>query len=885
MVESRPTFTLIATKLRAPPVRLKRVARTRLAAALSCPAGRKLTLLSAPAGFGKTTLLAETLGADAERASAWFSLDEGDNNPLRFLVYLIGALQTVHAGLGEAVLSALRGPEPPTAEAIIGGLVNDLSALPHGLTLVLDDYHVIESGAVHEALELLLEHLPENVQLVISSRTDPPLPLPRLRARAQLTEIRAADLRFTEAETRAFLNEVMALKLSANEVAALEAVTEGWVAALQLAALKVQESPDVTGFVRAFSGSNRHLLDFLTEEVLGRQAAAVQDFLLSTSVLRRMSAPLCEALTGRVGAQALLERLERDNLFVVPLDDERRWYRYHHLFADFLRVRLARERPGRADALHLRASSWYEAEGLSAEAITHALAAARLDPEYAQAARLIEGELKHAWGSGESAVALAWLQALPAEVMRRRPRLLLERAQALVLTSKPDEALPYLEAAEQAADPDDKDYLLGFAAAIRCRTARLRGELPEAVALGRRALEWLPEPESPHRNFAAVCLSDALLAAGDVAQAAEVAAEAVGWGRRTGHLYGILSGMMVQLRAQLEAGRLREADALLQGALQVIEAQRAETLPATGLVHIEAGVLLYERGDIEAAERELRWGLSLAERTQEVITLVRGQLTLSRVGWARGDREAALEPARNAARLAALSGAVLERAAAEAWLMRLATEQGEEPEGTDAPRAETAVGQIAAARRLRARGRHSEALRKLETLQLALEEAGQQGRLLEVLTLQALSFWALSRREQALITLARALALAEPEGYLRTFLDEGVALADPLTALLEARQRPHFRGASVSARYLARLLLGLPQAATPPVNARLPEPLSERELEVLALIAAGKSNKEIARSLYVSTSTVKTHINNFYRKLSVRSRTQALARAREMSLL
>jgi LuxR family maltose regulon positive regulatory protein len=352
---------LITTKLRPPRTRPNLVARPRLREALDLGEGCPLTLVSAPAGFGKTTLLAEWLEERSEvEAVAWVSLEASDNDPARFLAYLVGGLREVGGGIREGVLSSLNSPEPPLMEVVVGVLVNDLAEAGRGLTVVLDDYHEIHSESVHEAVSLLLEHLPENVRLVIASRTDPPLPLPRLRARGQMAELRAADLRFTPEEASAFLGDAMGLALSAEDVAALEGITEGWIAALQLAALSMQDREDVSGFVGSFSGSNRHVLDFLAEEVLERRPEEVREFLLATSVLERMSAPLCDTLTGRSGGQEMLKSLERKNLFVVALDNERRWYRYHHLFADFLRGRLKREDPGLVGELHLRTSAWYE---------------------------------------------------------------------------------------------------------------------------------------------------------------------------------------------------------------------------------------------------------------------------------------------------------------------------------------------------------------------------------------------------------------------------------------------------------------------------------------------------------------------------------------------
>ncbi|MDP8945339.1 MAG: helix-turn-helix transcriptional regulator, partial [Actinomycetota bacterium] len=413
---------LVTTKLRAPRTRPNLVDRPRLREVLArnevCP----LTLVSAPAGFGKTTLLgdwSEQLSRDG-KSVAWVSLDLSDNDPARFLTYLVGALQEIEEGIGEGVLASLRSPQMPPIEALMGVLVNELAEVAHEITVILDDYHLIDSDPVHEAVSFLLEHLPENARLVISSRADPPLPLARLRVRDQMTEVRAADLRFTPEEASAFLNDVMGLSLSEGDVAVLEGVTEGWIAALQLAALSMRDRQDTSGFVESFSGSNRHVLDFLAEEVLERQPEGVREFLLKTSVLERMSASLCDSLTSRNDGQQMLERLEHENLFVIALDDERQWYRYHHLFADVLRSRLQREQPERIRELHLRAAAWYEQNGWTSEAIRHALAA----QDHDRAADLVERVARKMWFRGEVMTLLGWLEALPEETKGRRPQLL-----------------------------------------------------------------------------------------------------------------------------------------------------------------------------------------------------------------------------------------------------------------------------------------------------------------------------------------------------------------------------------------------------------------------------------------------------------------------------
>jgi LuxR family maltose regulon positive regulatory protein len=536
---------------------------------------------------------------------------------------------------------------------------------------------------------------------------------------------------------------------------------------------------------------------------------------------------------------------------------------------------------------------------MTAEAIGHALSA----PDHERAARLIAREVKQAWSVGEGSTVLRWLEALPLEAKRLRPRLLLQHAQALALTGRPDDAEPLLEEAERAAseataDAKDRRFLLGFASAIRSWRARLRGDAPTAVKLAQRALSLLPEEGARQRLFAALCLGNALRITGDLAAAGEAFAEAVELGLTSDHVLGTLTGMVWQARVQAEWGRLRQAENALRRAARFVTERGVELLPAAGVAHVGMGALLYERNDLEEAERELEEGMSLAERTRDAVDLVWGYVTLSRVKWARGDEEGAIEVARKADRVARTSGAYSESALAANWMVRLRLTRGELAEAVAleqerAANTEAAVdaarvmNQLTSARLLHARCRHREALRLLEELREAAEEARRTGYLIEILTLKALALWATNEKERAVSTLTQALALAEPEGYVRAFVDEGPETGALLSATLEYRQRRRLDAAGrVSTQYIAKLLAVLAQqAAAPGADHRLYERLSERELEVLALISAGKSNKEIARELFLSMSTIKTHINRLYRKLGTRSRTQAVARAREMNLL
>ncbi len=890
------TDPLVYTKLRPSQARPELVARPRLTAALEREAGRKLTLISAPAGFGKTTLLVEWLRgrADGEGSVAWVSLDEGDNDPVRFLSYLVAALGRIAGeGFGGGVLAALRSPEPPQMEAVLGALINELAGLKAEVAVVLDDYHAIDSESVHGIVAFLLERSPENVHLVISGRVDPPLPLARLRARGQMTELHAADLRFTPEEAAAFLRDAMGLDITAGDVAALEEITEGWIAALQLAALSMRERKDVSGFIRSFSGGHRDVFDFLAEEVLERQDEPSRAFLLQTSILGGLSGPLCDVLTGRDDGQRTLERLERENLLVVPLDDDRLWYRYHHLFADFLRGRLTRERPEQLASLHLRASGWYEENAFVAEAVRHALSAG----DYERAARQMEGGIEQTWYRGEVMTLLGWLRKLPKEAMLRRPLLLVWYAAALMLAGRFDRVESLLQEAESAVGPCEADpqHVLATAAAVRSLHARLQGDARGAIEHARRALALLPEDNLDPRPFAALCLAEAYRAADDLGGANATFAETAELGRAAGHDYIALTAMGSLAHLRMSQGLLREAEESLRQALGYAAERGAELLPAVGRVRIAMGELLYERDDLEASERELTLGTELAERAGELEVLARGQAALSRVRRARGDTEGALALAHRAEQLARDSGAPQAILDATLWKARLhlmrndvraaASDLERASVLDDVPRSAREPERISLARLLVAQEDYDEALRLLHRLREAAEGSGN---LIEILTLQALALRARGEKKRATDAMGGALALAYPEGYVRTFVDEGPPMAELLSEVLEAQQRgrPDSLG-RVPAHYLRKLLAALereaPDAARPATE--LSEALSERELEVLQLIAAGKTNRSIASELFVSVGTVKTHVNNLYRKLDAHSRTQALARARELNLI
>ena len=891
---STPT---LATKLYIPPPRPKVVLRPRLIErlneALHSTSG--VTLISAPAGFGKTTLVSEWVAA-CGRPVAWLSLDEGDNDSARFLAYLIAALQTIGANIGEGVLPALQTPQPPPTELILTTLLNDIITIPDNFVLILDDYHVIDAKPVDNALSFLLEHQPSQMHLVIATREDPSLSLSRLRASGQLTELRAADLRFSSSEAAEFLNKVMGLNLSAEDSAALETRTEGWIAGLQLAALSMQGHQDTADFIKSFTGSHHFVMDYLVEEVLGQQSESVQAFLLHTSILDRLCGPLCDAvlLNSSATGQATLEYLEHANLFIIPLDNERRWYRYHHLFADLLRQRLHQSitsSAGNRDAesamneLHIRASQWYEDNGLQMEAFQHAAAANDIE----RAERLIEGKGIPLHFSGGVIPILDWLESLPKEVLNARPSLWWRHAAMLLINGQTIGVGEKLQAAEaslaanlalRGAEPDDETRnLIGQIAAATATLALTRYDVETMLAQSRRALEYLHPNSLFTRASANWTLGYAYTLQGDRAAARRAFTESISLSQASGAIF-------TAILATIGLGNVQEADNQLYQAAEtyrrVLHWAGEKPQQIISEAHIGLARVLYEWNDLDAAEQHGEQSLQLARRYESFIDrFVFGEVFLARLKLAQGDVDGAsaiLARTDQSVRQHNFVHRMPEVAAAQVLTL---LRQGNL--AAAAHLAQTHGLPLSQVRVHLAEGNPSAALAVLEPFRQQVEAKGWADEQLKAMVLQAIAHQAHGEKEEAVQVLGDALALAEPGGFIRIFVDEGTPMFRLLSEAAAQEIMPGYVG-KLLAEFESEEQKRTDKSSLPPAQPLI-EPLSQRELEVLRLIAQGLSNDEIGKRLFLALDTVKGHNRRIYDKLQVQRRTEAVARARELGLL
>ncbi len=909
---------ILATKLYIPLPRPDQISRTRLHEQLSEGLHRKLTLISAPAGFGKTTLISgwiaelhsRTKSGEFQHPVAWVSLDARDSDPTRFLTYVVAALQTVDPGLGGDALDRLHSPQPLPLEPMLTRLLNQIANLAGQVILVLDDFHLAGGAPIYDSLAYLLEHLPPQMHLILITREDPPLSLARYRARSQLTEVRADDLRFTPAEAADFLGQSMGLSLTEAEIAALEQRTEGWIAGLQLAALSMQGRTDIASFIQAFTGSHRFLLDYLIDEVLNHQTESVRDFLLQTSILERLCGPLCDAVCGCQDGQAVLASLERGNLFVVPLDDERRWYRYHHLFAEVLQVHLLGEQPDQVPALHRRASTWYEQSHLPANAIYHALAA----QDFEGAARLIELAWPAIFNGFQPATWLGWVKELPEEIVRLRPVLsvgyawtLLDCGELQGVEERLRDAERWLdEAAELATaetqmvvvNQEEFQSLPSTIAMGRAYLAHAIGDEDATAKHARKALDILPPEEYYWRGIAAMFLGLAHQNSGDLEAAYQYFAGSVASLHKAGHIHFQLVGIVALADILVTQGRLREAVRTYKRALQFVEAQGTHARQDAACLHVGLGELTFEQGDWALAEAYLQNGKQLAEDPLPPAIEARLCTTEARIKAAEGHLDDALELLNQAEQLsdrpqradlrplAGLRTRIWLRqgrlAEAVTWVRERGLSTDEECSyRTEFDALTLARVRIAEYESDGAEQAMGEALDLLARLLHDAEAGGRVGSVIEILVTQALAHHAQNGIPAATQALMRALTLAQPQGYVRLFADEGL----PIQALLAECLT---RGADPV--YVTQLLAAIAQttegaSTAPGANQLLVEPLSKRELEVLRLLDAGYTNQAVADELVIAVSTVKKHVNNIFGKLGVASRTQAVSRARTLELL
>ena len=892
--------TIIKTKINLPSLKRNLVLRSRITRALTdgIENGRKLTLISAPAGFGKTTLVINWIEGNNIPA-AWISLDEGDGDPARFLTYLVAALQTLISDVGDGMLAALQSSQTVSPNDLLTMLLNELNSTEDDFILVLDDLHAVNSRVMDDLLSFLVEHMPPAMHLVITTREDPALPLARLRARNQLTEVRAADLRFTEDEASAFLNQVMGLNLSAEYIAALEARTEGWVAGLQLAALSMQghASRDTTEFIRSFSGTNQFVLDYLLEEVLKKQPEAIQGFLLNTSILNRLSDSLCDAVlqSENPSTQGALETLERNNLFVIALDSERHWYRYHHLFRDLLRQRLS-QKYGKDEvaAMHLRASAWFEQNCEIGEAFQHAMSAADIE----RAARLLESSWLGMDENFQTAAWLGWANQIPERVKRFHPVLLtqigwsyMDAGNAILSESslreteaslkRPRKELVIVEAEQFRTLP----ARIAFARAYNAQTQNRFGDVVKHVEM---ALDIIPYDDQYMQAQASSILSTAYWASGELDKSFELMSNWVNAAQQAGNIVFAVAASFGKADILITQGRLRDAMQVYQTALSLAAEHGAEQ--HTAHHHLGLGLLHHEMGEDEPAAHHLQKAFELGRQTTIVDWMYRKSLAQAHLKESEGDYDAALvflneagrvyvrTPIPNLRPVEAIQARINIRQnhlnQAQAWAHKSGLSL------QDTPIFLREFEHLTLARIVLAEyqndGHFQTMLHMLDAL---LKQAEEQNRLrsrIDILVTQALAYSA-KDSVKALAALEQALTLAEPEGYLRIFVDEGKPMAELLSKFKSSKLQ----------QYANRILAALTPSIHPSsfIIQPLIDPLSDRELEVLRLIAQGLSNQEITQKLVVALSTVKGHNLRIFAKLQAKSRTEAVARARELGLI
>jgi len=907
---------LLTTKFFFPPVRPDLVLRQRLVDKLSAGLANKLTLVCAPAGFGKTTLLSQGLHKLGVPVT-WLTLDRSDNEETQFWRYLITALGKLWPDIGKAQLKLIEVPHPVDVQAIITAVLNQIAgqntAAGRPSIIVLDDYQVIEALPINEGVTFLIDHLPINVHLVISCRSDPLLPIARLRANGQLTEFRTADLRFTCEEAAYFFNNVMSLALTPRDIQILDTRTEGWIAGIQMAALSIQGRSDIHSFIEAFGGSNRYVMDYLIEEVLQKQTVEIRSFLLQTCILDRMTAALCDAVTDSQASIKLLRELEAANLFIVPLDDNRQWYRYHHLFADLLRNQLTDSQPDLLPILHSRASVWFEQQGMYSQAITHSMNANDVD----RTARLIDQTFIKHMSHGEFYSTMAnRISSLPEQVIQASPQLGVWWAWMKMLTLRLDVVEPRLQQIEQLATGSLSTHIQMLISVIRADLARHMGDFTSAIELSNQVLEALGESRnsSPEQARGVVfTLAYANLRKGKIVEAKKWFSEVMKFSEAMHSITLILTAMRGLADTLMVQGKLNEAIDIHKSAIQLADkfaADSGEPVPAVAYTHIGLGEILRERNDLESATRHLDRGIELSHEWEINDEICNGSISLARLRQAQGDLTGADNAIQQAQQIiedyrvvpgfsvpvaTSLAHIMLIRSRNDTGaynhsLLEIVEKWAQDRESTfrgPEQSLDTESENLVLARLLVAQNKADDALRLLAPMLNAAESDDRGSRIIEILCIQALAYERLAENNRAIQALCRALSLAKPEGFTRVFLDEGLPIARLLTKAVDANICPD---------YAARLLSILSSEARKPIRVSISinesteqsathVTLSPRELEVLRLVASGMSNKDMADKLYLSVGTVKRHINNIYSKLGIERRSQAVTRAQELGLV
>jgi LuxR family maltose regulon positive regulatory protein len=889
---------LLLTKLYVPPPNPRVVERPRLLEGLNegLTRGSKLTLLSAPVGYGKSTLVSSWL-AGTDCLAAWLSLDSEDNDPRQFWIYVIAALQTVHPDLGQTSLAMLQTAQMPSIEGLLGDLINQITTLSGKMILVLDDFHLLETTGLHQGFNFFLAHLPPQMHLVIITREDPPLPLPQMRAKGQMVELRANDLRFSMEESAHFLNHKMGLNLQPEEITALSQRTEGWAAGLQMAALSLHELDDPATFIEAFAGDNRYVADYLISEVLDRQPESIRDFLLQTAIVDRFTPSLCDVLIGdeSLSSTNIIEQIEALGLFIMPLDHVRQWYRYHQLFADLLRYRIKQEDPSKFMELNRTASRWYQGQGLIEEAVKYAL----IGEDHDLVTELIETSGLAMIGQSQLVALHNWINALPDETIREHPYLSILLVWVGALTGQSDLAKQHLVSAEEnliSAQPELHSELVCQIALLKGYAARSGGNLDMSIKLILEALSYLPKDNVFLDCTIQLNLGGNYWLKGDFAALERPLKHTISFVDNPEVEYPALAGAGFLTNAYLQQGKLHQAGILCQN---IIDRKGTQAYPAITYVLLEQGELLYEKNDLDSASEVLSKTIEIGKSVDKIVNLVRARQLLARVYCVLGDQEEANLLMKQADELFLQSSPryqVMHRIEYEYYRVRClliqkkmlaalqwANEYKARREVVSNPWA--TLNELVYAQVLLADEKPDQALPVLKSCEDSARSFEAGGWVLQNLTLQSLCYEASNELESALETLGRAFSLAEPEGYIRTFVDFGL----PMKRLLGQAAK-----ANIFPEYVSRLLSAFPAEAgkkaytiTDEISSQqsLVEPLTDQELSILKLMSAGLSHSEIASELYLSINTVKWHSTHIYGKLGVHRRAHAVARARELEII